>query len=1416
MRSGIAWILILGGATFGAAHVPASGQVFLLPYKQNFDSVTPPTLPPGWTSTQNRTPGIDDFTTTSSTPRSAPNAVVSTNATIAQALTSPALDFFGRLPDEIEFYTRRTATHLAKVVLEASLDSGNTFALQIGDTLQNPGHTNYVRHLFVLPETLRTSSRVMLRWRIIADVSGSTGTFRIDDVGVTVQAVADLSLARLQFSPALPVEADSVLARATILNLGLQTAESFLVEFYIDANNDSIPQPLELVSTVQAVSPLVVADSVELSAPIGVFPPGRNIIIAKLVYQPDENLQNNQRLSLLLIGYYPRSVVINEIMYAPTGTEPEWVELYNTRSDSISLKDWLISDNNTATKRTITTLSIAIPPTGYVVLTRDSAALLDIHPTLPSRVFNVSGFPTLNNSGDAVVLYDNRVAMMDSLTYAPGWGGNTGGRSLERIDPLGSSTTQTNWGTSRNSVGSTPGVRNSISRKDFDLTIDTLVIQPTVATIGDSILLRASVTNIGLQSVPQFQLLFFEDANGDSIPQPSELTGSVAIGDSLQPLASTDVPFVLTGLGAGTYFFITVVHFAGDEDTLNNKRVASVTIGYPEGVIRINEIMYAPAGEPEWVEFQNIYSDSVDIRNWKLANRSASTRYTISSNRTLVPPVGFLVVTKDSALLLQRHQSIAGLLIQSTSLPTFLFSNNGDAVVLYDNRALRMDSVFYSPFWGGVGGRSLERVEVLTPPQDSTNWRSSTAPLGSTPGRKNTVTRKENDLAAMELSFVPPFPIVGDSVRIICRVLNNGLATADLFTLRFFEDINMDSVAQEFELIRSISSQGVLLSGDSVEFSTVTPATRFGERRFIARVVYPTDEDTLNNIRINSFVVGYAQGSIRINEIMYAPPAGIPEWVELINVSPDTIDLKNWKVGNRSPSSRYVISASALLLPPAAYMVVAKDTALIRGSYAGIPGLVVQASSLPTFLWNNGGDAVVLLDGRGGVMDSVLFSSVWGGTGGVSLERIDALSFSTDSANWSSSVDSLGGTPGRANSVVAVDHDLRALRASSNVSLNQIARLSVTVQNVGKLPSSQFQILLYDDANGDSLWSADELFSQVVVSQSLSPRDTLVSDIEWMNPGGGLHNVIARIDYPPDSRLSNNVLLFPVRVGYAGRMLVIDEVMFAPSTGNAEYVEMVNVSDQSVDLRQWTITDRPASSGSVNESILSSESSMLQQGEIFVLASDSSILTLFPYLRTFDPRLITVVNKSGLGLNNDGDDIVLRDLTGAVIDSVSYLPAWHNPGVADKTGRSLEKINPRLGSNDARNWSTCANPAGGTPGLQNSIHATVLPSQSRLSFSPNPFSPDGDGHEDFTIIQYEIPLLVSVIRVRIYDVKGRLIRTVANNEPAGSRGQIVWDGRDDSGQKARIGMYIVLFEAIDDRGGIVETTKAVVVLAGRL
>jgi hypothetical protein len=180
-------------------------------------------------------------------------------------------------------------------------------------------------------------------------------------------------------------------------------------------------------------------------------------------------------------------------------------------------------------------------------------------------------------------------------------------------------------------------------------------------------------------------------------------------------------------------------------------------------------------------------------------------------------------------------------------------------------------------------------------------------------------------------------------------------------------------------------------------------------------------------------------------------------------------------------------------------------------------------------------------------------------------------------------------------------------------------------------------------------------------------------------------------------------------------------------------------------------------------------------------------------------------------LNNQGDTVLLSDIAGFESDMVHYLRSW-----GGRKEVSLERVSPEVVANERANWGSCVSPEGATPGLRNSIFAGFGPGPARLSLSPNPFSPDGDGLDDRTAISYQFPFSVASLRVMIYDRSGRMVRKVLGGGEVAGKGVLLWDGRDDSGQVQPVGIYIVYAEASDLTTNIKISSKATVVLARKL
>jgi hypothetical protein len=194
------------------------------------------------------------------------------------------------------------------------------------------------------------------------------------------------------------------------------------------------------------------------------------------------------------------------------------------------------------------------------------------------------------------------------------------------------------------------------------------------------------------------------------------------------------------------------------------------------------------------------------------------------------------------------------------------------------------------------------------------------------------------------------------------------------------------------------------------------------------------------------------------------------------------------------------------------------------------------------------------------------------------------------------------------------------------------------------------------------------------------------------------------------------------------------------------------------------------------------------------------------------------VSSQSIGLTNAGADLYLRSRAGATLDSLRYDPSWHNPNVRTTTGVALERIDPLGPSSTGRNWTSSSYSDGGTPGSRNSVHLTPGPVEKpgTLRVEPSPFSPDGDGLDDVTGIAFALDADASLVRIRIFDSRGRHVRTVAESMLSGRTGSAIWDGLSDGGHELQIGIYVVLLESTDTVNGRAERYMAAVVLARAL
>jgi hypothetical protein len=157
--------------------------------------------------------------------------------------------------------------------------------------------------------------------------------------------------------------------------------------------------------------------------------------------------------------------------------------------------------------------------------------------------------------------------------------------------------------------------------------------------------------------------------------------------------------------------------------------------------------------------------------------------------------------------------------------------------------------------------------------------------------------------------------------------------------------------------------------------------------------------------------------------------------------------------------------------------------------------------------------------------------------------------------------------------------------------------------------------------------------------------------------------------------------------------IVMNEIFADPEPHlelpTAEYIELYNTTDIDIDLTGFTISDATSESDPFPSFILAAND--------YVIVIDENVVDSFA---GFTDLLLIPSLPS---LNNDGDDLVLKDASGNLIHSISYELDWYDNAIKEDGGWSLEMIDPSNPCQGDANWTASEDVSGGTPGEINSV-----------------------------------------------------------------------------------------------------------------
>jgi hypothetical protein len=240
----------------------------------------------------------------------------------------------------------------------------------------------------------------------------------------------------------------------------------------------------------------------------------------------------------------------------------------------------------------------------------------------------------------------------------------------------------------------------------------------------------------------------------------------------------------------------------------------------------------------------------------------------------------------------------------------------------------------------------------------------------------------------------------------------------------------------------------------------------------------------------------------------------------------------------------------------------------------------------------------------------------------------------------------------------------------------------------------------------------------------------------------------------------------------------ITEVFPRAAADEPEWFEVANISSMPINLKGWRF-------GTAEDSmVLSDADVVVRPSEFRVIARDRAL-----FLRRYPlPAGLVTAPPSWVALDNYDDTLRLWNSRGNPQEAI----CWHNEWFASWKGGSLERVSTDRSGLDKNAWAVAVNPS---PGMPNGSTAWRFAAQATVDIGPAPFTPNGDGANDYLAITLSLPAAATA-SIAIYGFDGRKIRDVAGPAQQTYR----WDGRGDDGRPALPGPFFVVVRIQDDRG----------------
>jgi hypothetical protein len=864
--------------------------------------------------------------------------------------------------------------------------------------------------------------------------------------------------------------------------------------------------------------------------------------------------------------------------------------------------------------------------------------------------------------------------------------------------------------------------------------------------------------------------------------------------------------------------------------------------------------------DEEYVEIYNRSNKFIDLNDWEISDNTSSSGILPAY---ILYPGEYLILAPSSAeekyaefgeVLIPS----AWRAFNNSSDSVVIKSTRGIQI-----DGLGYDLSWYQDEEKSEGGYSIEIINPSLRCFDQNNWRASDANAGGTPGSENSIKNLEFTGASPEIISLEANSAKQLEIRFDKSMNQNSLLEADYtlmpenevvevlmeerldnvvklnlandlvnqinyeITINEVEDCNgnisedlisgllYDVIPPHFDSLLFLSDSILLLtfdesldtvSAENIENYDLSPKINLQDARLWSenQIVLTWENDWIAGFPYNLKIDGVSDLSGNPifdfqEEIILVSPAK-PAFNELIITEIMANPNEDQELPNRQYVEIFNPTDQLLSLVDVKYME-ERDTVALDLNYieAGEYLLLVPSSAVEDLSpyarviglspWpnlNNRGDDLQLITDKT-IINQAFYSENWYkenfkyDEGGWSLEMIDVRNPCLGISNWRASIADAQGTPGEENSVTEenIDQSGPELEKAFAPNATEVFAYFNEVIDITQIRRNQFKIS--PEIRIESVEMLD------LSSVKLSLEEELKVKVRYSLNVNNLTDCVGNI-INSDANQASFALAEPPQQGD----VVLNEVLYDQKSGGADFIELLNISDKYINLSGWTIE------GNSDENIiLENENKIIAPGQYLALTPDKAS-TINDYPTSHNEENIVEVD---LPVLTNGEGIVrVRSANQELEEYFEYSDDLHLPFLRTVDGVSLERIHPEAPISKPDSWSSAASAVGyATPGKANSQRTNENTSFGNIKANPKTFAHNQPGR-NFTLINYQLEDAGTKATVKIFDMKGTVVNTLANNETLSNTGFFRWDGIDFNGRKVRTGYYIIYFELFTAEG----------------